>query len=97
MPGSDPKQTSGPEGRPNSHSLSWTTREHKPRAHGGVDHPITEFGSGQIVKAVTGAVADDDVFGIDGAKFGNRLSDVVVVERRHDVKPANDGEHLINA
>ena len=72
-------------------------REHKPRANCGVDHPVTEFGPGEIVEAVTGAVADDDVFGIDGAEFGNRLSDVVVIERRHDVKPANDGEHLINA
>ena len=34
---------------------------------------------------------------IDGKEFGNRQSDLVVIERRQDVKSADDGEHLINA
>lgn len=62
-----------------------------------MDHPITEFDPCEIVEAVTGAVAYDDVFGIDGTEFGNRPSDVVVIERWHDVKPADDSEHLIDA
>jgi hypothetical protein len=62
-----------------------------------VDHPIAEFGPGEIVEAVTGAVADDYVFRIDGTEFGYRPSDIVVIERRDDVKSADDGEHLINA
>ena len=59
-----------------------------------MDHPIAELRPGEVIESITGAVAYDDVFGIDGAEFGDRLSDVVVIERRHDVKPADDGEHL---
>ena len=74
-----------------------STRKHKPRAHRGVDHPVTELGPGEIIEAVAGAVAGNDVFGIDRTEFGDHQPDVVVVERRYDVKPADDGEHLVNA
>ena len=62
-----------------------------------MDHPVAQLGPGQIVKAVTRAVPDDNVFRIDRAELGNRLADVIVIERRHDVKSADHGEHLFNA
>src|SRR5690349_10777892 len=80
-----------------SQPLLSTARKHKPCAYRGADDLITQRGSGEIVEAIAGALADDDIFGINSAKFGNRLADVVVVERRHDVKPADDGEYLVDA
>lgn len=71
--------------------------KHKPRARRGVDHLIAQFGAGEIVEAVAGAVADDDVFGINHTELSNHPADVVIIEQRRDVKRTDDCKHLVNA
>ena len=55
------------------------------------------FDTRDLKEAKALLVGDDYVVGIDGTEFGNCQSDVVVIERRQDVKSADDGEHLMNA
>jgi hypothetical protein len=71
--------------------------EHQPRADRRMDHLVAQRGARQIVEAVAGAMTDDQIFRINGAEFLDGLVDVVVAERRHDVKAADHGKDFIDA
>src|SRR5262249_21463143 len=78
-------------------SVRSTARKHKSRAYRGMNNLVAKLGPSKIVEAVASTVADDDVFGINGAEFGNSLPDVVIVQWRHDVKTTDHGKHLVDA
>ena len=51
----------------------------------------------EITKAVAGAMRRDQDIGINFLECFNCLADVVVAERRHNMKAADDGVYLVDA
>ena len=66
-------------------------------SHGRVDDFVAELITGEVVKPFSGAMTGNQVIRIDLLQRRDDLSDVVVVERRNDMKAADDGMHLLEA
>src|SRR5262249_16228388 len=71
--------------------------EFEARSHSRVDHLVAERLPGEIVEAITGAMRCDQIIRIDLLEFLDRLRDVIIVQRRHDMKAADYRMHLANA
>jgi hypothetical protein len=60
--------------------------EDKPRSYGRVNDFIAQFISGEVVEAISGAMAGNQVIRIDLLQGRDDLSHVVVVVRRNDME-----------
>jgi hypothetical protein len=58
---------------------------------------VAERRTRQVIEAVAGAMANDEMVRIDGAEFLDRLVDIVIAERRHDIETPDDGMYLVDA
>ena len=71
--------------------------EDEPGSHGRVNDFVTQFIAGEVVEAISGAMAGDQVIRIDLLQGRDDLSNVVVVERRNDMEATDNGMHLLEA
>jgi hypothetical protein len=60
--------------------------EDEPGSHGRVNDFVTQFIAGEVVEAISGAMAGDQVIRVDLLQGRDDLSDIVVVERRNDME-----------
>src|SRR5262249_15053423 len=65
------------------------------RSHRRVDHLIAEHLSREIVEAITRAMPGDQIIRIDPPEFLDGFADVVVTQRRNDMKSADHGMDFI--
>ena len=94
-----PQQKKYDFGNRNDWGLDAGTRltcEHKPHPYRGVNDLFAHGFAGEIIEPVAGAMRRDQNIGIDLLKCLNCLADVVVAERRHDMKTADNGVHLVD-
>jgi len=71
--------------------------ENKPRSDGGMDDLVAHLIAGDFEKPIPGAMPGNEIVGIDLLERRDDLPDVVVVQRRNDMKAADNSVHVPDA